>query len=59
MGEVTSVKKETLQSVRDLIEWNRRYNQEHIPNFIKDNEFKSKIIPLENNEDIFKYLISY
>ncbi|MEC5425263.1 hypothetical protein QGM71_17395 [Virgibacillus sp. C22-A2] len=47
IGEVTSVKKETLQSVRDLIEWNRRYNQEHIPNFIKDNEFKSKIIHLK------------
>ncbi len=57
LGEVTSAKKETLQSVIDLIDWNRRYNQEHIPNFIKDNEFKRKIIQLENNEDIFKYLV--
>lgn len=57
LGEVTSAKKETLQSVIDLIHWNRRYNQEHIPNFIKDNEFKSKVIQLENNDHIFKYLI--
>jgi len=57
LGEVPLAKKETLQSVRDLIDWNRRYNQKHIPNFIKDNEFKSKIIQLENNGDIFKCLI--
>lgn len=57
LGEIPSAKKETLQSVKDLIKWNKKYNQNYIPNFIRDNEFKSKLIELENNEDIFKYFI--
>ena len=55
-GEVSSAKKETLESVKDLITWNKKYNQNYIPNFIKDNEFIRKMIQLENSEDVFKYL---
>lgn len=58
LGEVSSAKKETLQTVKDLINWNKNYNLNYIPNFIRDNEYKSKIIQLESSEDIFKYLLS-
>ncbi|HLR72440.1 MAG TPA: hypothetical protein VK085_13545 [Pseudogracilibacillus sp.] len=58
-GAIPSTKSETIKSVEQLIEWNRKYNQEFLPKFIRNNEYKEKMIQLENSEAIFSYLVNY
>jgi adenylate kinase family enzyme len=55
-GISPSAKKETIKSVEKLIEWNKKYNQEFLPNFVRNNEYSNKIILLDYNENIFNFL---
>lgn len=56
-GVILSNKKETNESIIELIEWNKKYNQDFLPNFVKNNEYKEKIIQVKGNENILDYLI--
>lgn len=56
LGILPTTKKETIESVEELIKWNKRYNDIYLPEFISNNEFKSKVIQLNKAEDIFNYL---
>ena len=56
-GIVPTTKKETFESTLDLIDWNRKYNQEFLASFIKMNEYKEKIIQVGDIESILEYLV--
>ncbi|MGY0694980.1 hypothetical protein ACW2QC_19815 [Virgibacillus sp. FSP13] len=56
-GVLPSTKNETIQSVKKLIDWNKKYNHDFLPNFVRNNDYKGKMIQLENNENIFNYLM--
>ncbi|WP_010094583.1 DNA topology modulation protein FlaR [Ornithinibacillus scapharcae] len=51
-GIIPSSKKESIESVMELIKWNKRYNQELLPNFIKNSDYSEKIVHVENYENI-------
>jgi hypothetical protein len=51
-----SEKKETLQGIQDLIEWNRNYIERSLPLFIKQCENKDKLVVLEDNKDDLKFI---
>ncbi|WP_144938968.1 hypothetical protein [Paenibacillus sp. 32O-W] len=53
-GRVGSKKRESLESVRNLIEWNKKYNLEKLPHFIKNCDYKEKLICVTDNLDILK-----
>ncbi|MCM3672049.1 hypothetical protein M3181_24380 [Mesobacillus maritimus] len=55
-GVIQSTKKETLQSVKELIKWNRNYNETSLPNFINDSVYNDKFIHIYDNEEIFNYI---
>lgn len=55
-GIIPSNKKETAESIIDLIDWNRKYNRDFLPNFVENNECEKKIVQVEDSEDIFRYL---
>ncbi len=55
-GFLRSDKEETVESVEKLIVWNRKYNQDFLQDFIRNNEYKEKIVQLENSMDIFAHL---
>ncbi len=54
---VISSKKETFESIIELIEWNKKYNHDFLSNFVRDNEYKEKIIQVDDNEDVLDYFI--
>ncbi|MEC0243623.1 hypothetical protein P4H66_27775 [Paenibacillus dokdonensis] len=51
-GIVTSKKKETLEGVKDLLEWNEQYNLIKLPHFIENCVYREKIIKVTDNIDI-------
>ncbi|OEH93850.1 AAA family ATPase [Bacillus solimangrovi] len=55
-GLLSSTKKETINSVNELIDWNKKYIENYLPNFINNTKYKDKIIQLENNFAIFEYI---
>jgi adenylate kinase family enzyme len=55
-GAAVSNKRETIESVRELIEWNRDYNLVKLPRFIESCEYKDKLITVNNNLDILELL---
>ncbi|MGM7683493.1 hypothetical protein ACSVDA_15195 [Cytobacillus sp. Hm23] len=55
-GLLPSTKKETTQSIQQLIEWNKKYNQDFLPNFIRNTDYKDKIIQFENSESIIEHV---
>lgn len=55
-GAAVSNKRETIESVRELIEWNRDYNLVKLPRFIESSEYKDKLITVNNNLDILELL---
>lgn len=55
-GELPSKKKETLESVHELIEWNRNYNTRFLPEFIKQCAHKERLNIINENIEIYKYL---
>ncbi|MFD1134437.1 hypothetical protein [Paenibacillus urinalis] len=55
-GELPSKKKETKEGINELIDWNRNYNDTKLSQFIQEFSYKEKLIVLENNMDIYKYL---
>ncbi|WP_100011547.1 DNA topology modulation protein FlaR [Lentibacillus sediminis] len=56
MGILPSTKKETIESLKDLLEWNKKYNQEFLPDFVENTQFADKIIHLNGNDDIFNFM---
>lgn len=55
LGLIPSKKSETLKELIELIKWNSGYNKSLFEaDFIK--RFKSKIVVLKNNKNLFKYL---
>jgi len=55
-GVVTSKKRETLEGIQKLLEWNREYNLKKLPHFIENCEYKEKIITVSNNLDVLELL---
>ncbi|MGO4348446.1 hypothetical protein AB4Z45_23430 [Paenibacillus sp. MCAF9] len=55
-GVAVSQKRETFEGVRNLIEWNKKYNSEKLPHFIENCEYKEKIITVTDNLDILELL---
>ncbi|GLX68047.1 hypothetical protein MU1_23920 [Paenibacillus glycanilyticus] len=55
-GVTIGPKRETFESVRNLIEWNKKYNSEKLPHFIKNCEYKEKIITVADNLDLLEIL---
>lgn len=55
-GAVASKKRETLEGVKNLLEWNKKYNLEKLPHFIKNCEYGEKIITVTDNLDIIELL---
>lgn len=53
-GVVVSKKRETLEGVRNLLEWNRKYNLEKLPQFIEHCDYKEKMISVSDNMDILR-----
>ncbi|SDX68415.1 hypothetical protein [Paenibacillus sp. PDC88] len=51
-GTDKSGKRETLEDIRNLLEWNTKYNLEKLPHFIKNCEYKDKFFTVTNNLDI-------
>src|SRR5699024_1007443 len=49
-------KKETLQSIHNLLEWNKKYNEIFLPEFMKKTAYTYKIILLKDYKDIERYL---
>ncbi|WP_438491568.1 hypothetical protein [Paenibacillus sp. IHBB 3054] len=47
---------ETLNGVRNLLAWNAKYNLEKLPHFIKNCEYKDKIITVTDNLDVIELL---
>jgi adenylate kinase family enzyme len=41
-GVVVSKKRETLEGVKNLLEWNKKYNLERLPHFIKNCQYGEK-----------------
>lgn len=54
-GKIAS-KKDSYESVVELVEWNRKYNAQSLPRFISNSEHKDKIIVLDSNTEVFEYL---
>jgi adenylate kinase family enzyme len=55
-GIIPNTKKETIESVKELIKWNKKYNDAYLPDFISNNDMKYKVIQINKAEDIFNYL---
>ncbi|MCR8644483.1 hypothetical protein NV379_17650 [Paenibacillus sp. N1-5-1-14] len=55
-GLLPSKKKETIESVQELIEWNRNYNQVSLQHFLNHSIYQNKIVTLDDNAKIYKYL---
>ncbi|MBP2076341.1 hypothetical protein [Oceanobacillus polygoni] len=58
-GILPTTKNETVESIQALIVWNRNYNTDLLPNFVRDSVYKDKMIQLADNESIFNYLTKY
>jgi adenylate kinase family enzyme len=58
IGVIKSKKKETIIGLFNLIKWNHKYNKFDIPKIIDLlYDFKGKIIIVEDNEEILKYVL--
>lgn len=55
-GVIPSTKKETIESLNNLLEWNQKYNQVFLPEFVRETIYSDKIIHLKSNEDIYNFL---
>ncbi|GAB3062759.1 P-loop NTPase family protein [Virgibacillus ainsalahensis] len=55
-GILPSTKKETIESIKNLLEWNKKYNQVFLPEFVRGTKYSDKIIHLKNNEDIHNFM---
>lgn len=55
-GVVISKYKETLESVKELIAWNEKFNLISLPYFIENCDYQDKIIIFENNLDILELI---
>lgn len=55
-GVIPSTKKETIESLNNLLEWNKKYNQVFLPEFVRETRYSDKIIHLKSNEDIYNFL---
>lgn len=54
-GKIPS-KKDSYESVVELVEWNKKYNSQSLPHFINNSEYRDKIVVLDSNTEVFKYL---
>ncbi|OPA78785.1 hypothetical protein BVG16_12375 [Paenibacillus selenitireducens] len=57
-GVVTSKKRETLEGVRNLLEWNKEYNLKKLSHFVENYENKEKIITVSSNLDIIELFVN-
>ncbi|MEK4511987.1 DNA topology modulation protein FlaR [Paenibacillus anaericanus] len=49
--------KETFKGLRELLKWNKGYNEKKLPSFIASlDQYKNKVIVTTDSEDIFKYI---
>lgn len=53
---IPSAQHETFEGVQALVEWNRKYNQTFLPDFIRNNKYKEKIIQVKDQTYILHYL---
>jgi cytidylate kinase len=54
-GAVPSKKRETLEGIKILLEWNKNYNLNSLPHFISNCNYTEKIITVDNNMDILGF----
>lgn len=55
-GTFLNEKRETHEDVKNLLEWNKKYNLEKLPDFIKSCGYGEKIITVTDNLDIIELL---
>ncbi|MGG4108873.1 hypothetical protein AAXB25_33800 [Paenibacillus lautus] len=55
-GTVVSKKRETLEGIKNLLEWNKKYNLEKLPHFVESCGYGEKIITVTDNLDIIELL---
>ncbi|WP_096186645.1 P-loop NTPase family protein [Evansella halocellulosilytica] len=47
-------KRETYESIQELITWNKNYNKKFLPDFLNYNLYQEKIAVFENNDDVIR-----
>lgn len=55
-GILRSTKKETIETLKELLEWNKKYNQVFLPDFVRNTKYGYKIIHFNSNEDILNFV---